>query len=174
MDDSRPKASLLAKIRTERARWEELLTEVGDARLTDPGVAGAWSVKDVLGHLAAFDRAWGARLRSAATGVPPTTQEMFGVDALPEGAESWTEDEENAAIHAHYAPLAPEVVVATWREASHRLEEAVAALSEDDLSTPGRFPWAGDRPLAAAMAGDTFDHAAEHAAGVRVWLDRPE
>lgn len=171
MTDGATKEHLMATLRSERARWEALLAEVGDARMTEPGVAGQWSFKDVLGHLAAYQQAWGARLRWAATGVPPTTREMFGVDALPEGAGEWTMDEQNAAIRSRYAPLPPAEVVAGWRASFDAVEQGVAALAEDDLSTPGRFPWAGDRPLAEAMAGDTYGHAAEHAAGVRVWLD---
>jgi hypothetical protein len=160
----------LADLRAERARWEALLAEVGAERLTTPGVAGDWSVKDVLGHLAAYQRYWGARLRGEATGVPPTARDLFDRDDPPPRAES--EEEQNAAIHALYAPLPPAVVLAKWRAASDLLSDGVAGLSEEDVATPGRFAWAGDAPLAEAMAGDTYRHAAEHAAGVRAWLDR--
>lgn len=172
MSDDAAKERLLATVRAERARWEALLAELGPERLTEPGVAGDWSVKDLLGHLAAYQRAWGARLRWAKTGVPPTPREMFDVDALPEGAGTWTEEEQNAAIHAQYAPLPPPVVLAKWREAFDLLTDGVATLPAADLTTPGRFPWAGDRPLAEAMAADTYLHARHHAADVRAWLDR--
>jgi len=172
MGDGGTKDALLATLRAERAGWEALIGDVGPERLAEPGVAGNWSVKDVLAHLAAFQRAWGARLRWAATGVPPTTREMFDVDALPEGAETWTEDQQNAAIHVQYASLAPPAVLAMWRETDDGLTDGVAALPEDDLTTPGRFPWADERSLAEAMAGDTYRHAREHAAGVRAWLGR--
>lgn len=172
MDDSGTKGALLATLRAEREGWDGLLAEVGDGRLMEPGVAGDWSVKDVLGHLTAYQQAWVARLRHAATGVPPTTLELFGVEALPEGAAEWSEEEQNAAIREHYAPLSSEEVLARWREAANGLEAGVAALAAEDLVTPGRFQWAGERPLAEAMAADTHDHAAEHAAGVRSWLDR--
>jgi uncharacterized damage-inducible protein DinB len=172
MADNSEKTRLLTILRAERARWEALLEEIGEARLTQPGVAGDWSVKDVLGHLAAYHRYWGAQLRGATTGVPPTMRDLFDVDALPEGAGCWTEEEQNAAIHAQHAPLPLPVVLAKWREASDLLTDAVAALTEEDVTTPGRFPWAGDRPLGEAMAGDTYAHAAVHAADVRAWLDR--
>jgi len=168
--DAGAKERLLATLRAERAGWEALLAEVGAARLTNPGVAGDWSVKDVLGHLAAYHRFWGARLRAEATGVPPTPRELFDTEQVPERFAS--EEEQNAAIHARYAPLSADEVVAKWRESSDLLEQGVAALPEEAIATPGRFPWAGDGPLAEAMAGDTFRHAAEHAAGVRAWLDR--
>ena len=168
MTDAGAKERLLATLREERARWEALLAEVGQARLTEPAVAGDWSVKDVLGHLAAYHRFWGARLRAEATGVPPTPRELFDTELVPERFAS--EEEQNAAIRARYAPLPADEVLAKWREASDLLEQGVAALPDDAFATPGRFPWAGDRPLAEAMAGDTYRHAAEHAVGVRAWL----
>jgi uncharacterized protein (TIGR03083 family) len=170
MSDVQTKDQLLATLRAERARWDALLAEVGEERLTVPGVAGDWSVKDLLGHLAAYQRYWGAQARGATTGVPPTPRDLFDTDAVPERYA--TEDEQNAAIHALYAPLPPAAVLAKWREASDLLTDSVAALTEEDVITPGRFAWAGDRPLAEAMAGDTYRHAAEHAADVRAWLDR--
>jgi len=163
------KDRLLATLDAERATWEALVEEVGLERLASPGVAGDWSVKDLLGHLAAYHRFWDAQLRAAATGVPPTPRDLFDTDETPRRYVSV--DEQNAAIHARSAPLPPAVVLATWREAVDLLRDGVAALPEADLTTPGRFPWAGDRPLAEAMAGDTYRHAAEHAAQVRSWLD---
>lgn len=172
MSDGETKDGLLATLRAERAGWEALLEEIGSDRFEAPGVAGDWSVKDVLAHLAAYQRAWSARLRWAATGVPPTPREMFDVEALPDDVGTWTTDRQNAAIHAQYAPLPPPVVLAIWRETFDRLTEGVAALPEEALTTLGRFPWAGHRPLAEAMAGDTYRHAREHAADVRAWLGR--
>ena len=170
MSDGQTKDRLLASLRAERERWEALLAEVGEARMTTPGVAGEWSVKDLLGHLAAYFRYWGAQLRGATTGVPPTPLDLFDTETTPERAATF--DEQNAAIQALYAPLPLAVVLAKWREAVDLLTEAVAALTEEDVATPGRFAWAGDRPLPEAMAEDTYEHAREHAAAVRAWLDR--
>jgi hypothetical protein len=164
------KAQLLAALSAERAAWEALIEEIEPARLATPGVAGDWSVKDLLGHLAAYHRFWGAQIRSAATGVPPTPRDLFDTEEMPPRYP--TAEEQNAAIHALYAPLPPAVVLAKWRGAVDLLAEGVAALAEADLTTPGCFLWAGDRPLAEVMAGDTYRHSAAHAAQVRAWLDR--
>ncbi len=169
---SMTKEQLVEVLRAERARWEALLEEVGVERMTQPGVCGDWSVKDVLGHLAAYLRFWGAQIRGATTGVLPTTRDLFDVETLPEGAGTWSPEEQNAAIHALYADLPPQIILAKWREAFDLLTESVAALPDEDVTKPGRFPWAGERPLAEAMAGDTYQHAAAHAAEVRGWLDQ--
>ena len=174
MSDGMCKEQVIEALGAERARWEALLEEVGAEGMTRPGACGDWSVKDVLGHLAAYLRFWGAQIRGATTGVPPTPRDLFDTDALPEGAGTWTPDEQNAAIHALYAPLPPETVLAKWREAFDLLTTGVETLTDEDVKEAGRFPWAGERPLAEAMAGDTYGHAAAHAMEVRAWLDRVE
>jgi uncharacterized protein (TIGR03083 family) len=171
VSDIGAKDELLATLRAERERWEGLLAEVGVERFTTPGVCGEWSVKDLLGHLTAFHRVWGAQLKGEMTDVPPTMRDLFDRDSLPEGAEKWTGDEQNAAIHAHYAPLAPALVLGKWREATDMLIGAVESMSDADVATPGRFGRTGDRALATAIEGDTFGHSRFHAAQVRAWLD---
>src|SRR5690348_13967182 len=50
------KATLLDTLRTERARWDELLAQVPPERLTPPALAGGWSVQDLIAHIAWFER----------------------------------------------------------------------------------------------------------------------
>ena len=45
------KAELLAWLREEHRQWQALLDEIGPERLELPGVAGRWSMKDIVGHL---------------------------------------------------------------------------------------------------------------------------
>src|SRR5437660_2729156 len=80
------KATFIETLHAERAEWEALLAEVGEARMLQPGVAGGWSVKDIIAHVM-----WGER-------------EMVGVmqaRALV-GSKLWDlpEDERNAIMVA--------------------------------------------------------------------------
>jgi len=50
---------LLEVMRTARSNWEALLAEVGEARLTEPGVEGDWSLKDIIAHITYFET-WAA------------------------------------------------------------------------------------------------------------------
>lgn len=172
-DTATAKAALLSNLQSERDRWEALIAEVGPERLTTPGVCGDQSVKDLLGHLTAYTRRWGAELRGVATGVQPTIRDLFDVDALPDDASTWDGDGQNAAIRAHYAPFSTETVLARWRAAHDLLRDSVSALSESQIATPGAIPTdgIGNRPLADGIADDTFAHHAHHAAEVRTWLD---
>lgn len=170
--DGMTKDQLLETLRGERARWESLIAEVGEERLAEPGVVGSWSMKDLLAHLTAYQRTWGARIRGELTGVPPTMRDLYDVEQFPEGAENWTLDEQNDAIRANYASLPAPEVLAMWRTSADLLTDGVSALPEADLTTAGRFAWAGEQPLAEAMAGDTYGHAAVHAEQVRAWFGR--
>ena len=53
------RADLLAQLRSENEGWEGLLAEIGEDRMDEPGVAGAWSIKDIVAHLAAWRRRTG-------------------------------------------------------------------------------------------------------------------
>src|SRR5947208_570263 len=50
------KASILHELRAARAEWDALMVEVGEGRMTKPGAAGDWSVKDVVAHLSSYSR----------------------------------------------------------------------------------------------------------------------
>ena len=50
MGTSLSKTQLLTELRTEQAAWEALLAEIGQAHMTQPEVAGGWSIKDIVAH----------------------------------------------------------------------------------------------------------------------------
>jgi hypothetical protein len=168
------KGELLAALRAERARWQTLLDDVGEDRLAIPGVVDDWSVRDLLGHLAAYLRYWGAQLRGVVTGVPPTPRDLFDTESVPAGLGTVSLDEQNAMIRARYRTLALPVVPAKWRRAFDLITDGVAALSEEDLTALGRFVWAGGASVADAMAVPIRQHLRTHAEDVRAWLDRIE
>ncbi|HEX6387217.1 MAG TPA: DinB family protein [Anaerolineae bacterium] len=50
------KEQLLKTLRAERQRWERLLAAVSEENMTQPGVAGHRSAKDVIAHVTAYKR----------------------------------------------------------------------------------------------------------------------
>ncbi len=56
MEQQISQASLLHELRAARAEWYGVLAEVGEGRMTQPGAAGDWSVKDVMAHLTSYSR----------------------------------------------------------------------------------------------------------------------
>ncbi len=59
------KTQLLTELRTEQAAWEALLDEIGEAHMTQPEVAGGWSIKDIVAHLTGWRRRTVNRFRAA-------------------------------------------------------------------------------------------------------------
>src|SRR5579884_1100926 len=49
-------ARLAGILKAERARWDALLAQVGADRMEEPGVEGAWSVKEIVAHLTWYER----------------------------------------------------------------------------------------------------------------------
>ncbi len=154
------KATFITTLRADRAMWDDLLAELlplGEAALTAPGVAGAWSVKDVISHVAWFER------------------EMIGVvrtRALV-GSDLWRlpQDQRNAAIFAQNRDRSlPDVLDEAARTCAEMLA-AIETLTDADLADPAHFtgmpadwlPW-------QVIAGNSFEHYRDHALTLRAWL----
>ena len=157
MNDQITKPQLLDMIHTARTHWEALLAEIPATWMTEPGVAGAWSVKDIIAHIS-----WGER-------------ENIGVaqaHALV-GSDLWhlSEDERNAAVFEQNRARDLQDVLLESRQVFQQYLDAVAALSDADLNDPSRFPGmpAGWRPWRILYDPTHYDH---HAQSIRAWLDQ--
>ena len=51
MTEPRSKAALLELIERERGRWDDMVAEIGENRMLQPGATGDWNFKDVVAHL---------------------------------------------------------------------------------------------------------------------------
>lgn len=157
MDTRMDKAVFLETLRTKRAEWEALLAEVGEARMTQPGVAGEWSIKDVIAHVA-----WGER-------------EMVGVLQVRAlvGSDLWnvSTDERNAAVFEQNRLRFLQDVLAEEQQTYRQLLEALQSLSDEDFNDSQRFkdmpadwiPW-------QIIAGNSFGHYDEHIPSIRSWI----
>ncbi len=57
------KTQLLAELNNENAYWQALLDDIGEANMTQPEVAGGWSIKDIVAHLTGWRRRTGRDAR---------------------------------------------------------------------------------------------------------------
>jgi hypothetical protein len=53
---SKTKEAIIERLHTERRRLEQKLAGLSPEEMTQPGVVGDWSVKDVLAHLADWEQ----------------------------------------------------------------------------------------------------------------------
>ena len=166
MDGTTTKAHLLDELKGEQDRWEALLRDIGEGHMTQPSVAGEWSVKDIVAHLTGWRRRTVARLQAALRNEP--------VPAPAWPPHLTTDDEINAWIYAANRDRPLEDVLRESRDIFQQLLKTLDAIPEADLLNPDltRFPWlAGEQlPLTGALFFAHFHE--EHEPDMRAWLER--
>ena len=161
MDEPITKAGLLHELRAARAEWDALMAEVGAARMTEPGAAGDWSVKDVMAHLSSYDR-WFVQASEA----------HFRGEMPPlDGTESMDFEQRNLFRHQQTRDHSLADVQAESQRVFDRLLEVVEAHSEEFLTQPQQFEGAPGPLLVWKMIeGDGYEHYRDHMRSIRAWL----
>lgn len=154
------KSRLLDLLRTRRAAWDAALAQVPAVRRTEPGVAGEWSVKDLINHLTYYERWYADRLHEQLQGEAyrPNELDMMG-------------EARNDVVFARdrHKPLAE--VQAASAQAFARLIAGVEAQSEAFLTEPQQFESApGPVRIWQMLRGDVYDHYPQHIAMIQNWL----
>ena len=162
MDERMTKERLLDLVQSRRAEWDALVALVPRERMTEPGVAGHWSVKDIIAHLTYYERWFADRLHEELVGqrYTPNELDMMG-DARNDIVYEQTRDQ----------PL--EMVLDESRAAFERLIAGITAHSEAFLTEPQQFEGPPQPMIIWQMlAGDVYDHYPQHIPSVRAWLAR--
>ncbi len=159
------KKQLRASMQSEQAAWLALLDEIGEENMTQPEVAGGWSIKDIVAHITGWRRRTVLRFRAA---LDPT------VDMTPDYPAELDEDDEvdeiNAWIYKANRDRPLTDVLNDSREVFQQLVEACDALSDEQLNDPQRFPWLEGERLTGAFIFGHFHE--EHELDMRAWLTR--
>ncbi|HEX6557300.1 MAG TPA: ClbS/DfsB family four-helix bundle protein [Ktedonobacteraceae bacterium] len=159
MGTSRGKTQLLTQLRTEQAGWEALLDEIGEAHMTQPEVAGGWSIKDIVAHLTGWRRTvrrFQALLHHEPDFSPPWPPELQ------------EDDEINAWIYEanRDRPLAE--VLSESREVFQQLLETLDAISRAELRDLRRILGLEEEPVSGSLFFAHFHE--EHEPDMRAWL----
>ena len=161
------KRELLETMQAERAQWQSLLDEVGTGRMTQAGVAGDWSVKDIVAHVTAYERWLVERLEGARRG-----------EKVEIAADQLDLEPRNALIQEeHKAEPLPQVL-AESQEVFQQLVALVEELGDEDLMDPDRLgahldpAWSENQPLWQGIAADSYEHYRQHVADIRTWLEQ--
>jgi hypothetical protein len=162
MNTSMSKAQLLNDLNAEQAGWEALLDEIGEEHMTQPGVAGDWSIADIVAHLTGWRTRTVGRLQAALRHEPAPPPKW--------PPDLQTDDEINAWIYAanHDRPL--DDVLHDSRAVFQQLAETLDAFPEAELLAPGHFPWMEGEPLTGAIFFAHFHE--EHEPDMRAWLEK--
>ena len=137
--------------------WRELeraIAHVPHDRVDTPGVVGSWSVKELIGHVATWDREALQALR------------RYLVDRDAKALVTWPDDIDgfNAREAARKRATDLAVLRRELAECHRQIVELVSGLAGEELEI---------REVKARIRIDTYEHYADHTAQVLRWLEAP-
>ena len=136
----------IERVEASWANLVEAIEGIPEERIDEPGVAGEWSVKDVLGHLAYWDG-------EAIEGV----ERSLNGDSESSGDDG---DDFEVTNQREQAVRSGRSVAKARQELFGTHDRLLAALRQHPTIDPNE------------IAGDTFEHYDEHAADIRAWRQR--
>ena len=131
---------------------ERAIALVPDDRVDRPGVIGSWSVKDLIGHVATWDREALQALRSY-------------LDDDATALVNWPDDIDgfNAREAARKTATDLTVLRRELAESHRQVVELISSLAEVEFEA---------REVETRIRVDTYDHYADHTAQILDWLGR--
>jgi hypothetical protein len=145
---------LLARI---DERWSELLASCAGltaADMTEPGVTGTWSVKDIVAHVTVWEEEALTHLPTILKGEKPLRYSIThgGIDAF------------NAQASERNRGRSLSEVLRRRDDAHSRLVAFVQRVPESECGSDSRFR--------RRLRLDTYGHYAVHAKAIRAWRER--
>jgi uncharacterized damage-inducible protein DinB len=153
------KQVLLHRLTQERATLFHAMAFMPDEELLRRPVIGEWSVKDVLGHVAAWDAEFMRAIQQFLRGEP------VAMLAIPD-CDAWNAHEARLRWDKTLAEVTEELV-ATRRQ----LLGMVAGLPDEVLQRPGPHPYE-NRAFLLWLLNGPADHDREHWAALMDYKER--
>ena len=156
-----PKADVIADVRAARARLLQAIDGLTDDQMHRVGAVGIWSVKDVLGHLVA----WEAELVTTLARLeqhnrhPPRIVEIEDID-------EW-----NAEQYHVNAARSLAAVLEDFHGVHKHLIQVLGELDNRTLDDNRRWPWMEGEPLSYLVGENAIWHEEEHADDILAWRD---
>ncbi len=155
-------SSLVAELDAARDAFSNALAGADAALLTAPGLVGEWSARELIAHLAHWDR-WATTCLEH-----PSTE---GLASLVTG--EWDVDAQNAEVAARAAGMSLDAVRDAEAVAFSAFRDRLESLDPDALDVEA--PWGGT--LETVVRENGPDHYRPHAEEVAAWFgaeDEPD
>jgi hypothetical protein len=164
------KKQFIHHLLAERDKFERLLNQLGFARMiTTAGVAGQWSVKDIIAHIMSYEQYTADRMAEILHGesyVPARTYqalesfcEKFGYPDF--GSSLLDDDGPNAWIVEKYKNISLDDIVSHEIQAFNAIIAGIETLTEKQLDQHGLFE---------SITRNTAQHYREHSRDIERWL----
>lgn len=162
------KSELLNWFQEENQRWELLLAAIGQKRMTQSGVNGEWTIRDIIAHLTGWQLKLTNQFIAAMNGesepLPPWSEELK------------SEDDINAWIYETNRKKDVGQVLEDARQVHEKMRVAISNLPDDirieTIDSKFHVVYINDQRFAV---GEFFHHFYDdHQSDVRTWLSRIE
>jgi len=160
------KTHILAALREQFTRWDELLLSLSEGGRVEPQSAEGWSIKDYLAHLNAWQQRSIARLQAVLLDREPDFPHWLA-ELDPELVENT--DAINAWIYETTRSKTWLEIYHQWREGYLMFMDCAEGITERDLLDGGKYPWMEGRPIALVLLA-SYDHHQEHYDQLQTWL----
>src|ERR1700736_292529 len=148
------KQQLLKQLEKAWSAIKESYAGLSDSQLTEPGVMGNWSVKDILAHVTTWEEEALKYLPLILTGGrPPRYIQSGGIDAF------------NAQMAEQKRDLALPEVLRQLEETHRRLLDYLHSVPEEHFTR--------ETPFRHRLRLDTYSHYPLHARAIQQWRERP-
>jgi hypothetical protein len=159
------KSELLNKLREKRAEWDAAVAQVASDRMTQAGAQGEWAAKDIVMHLAYYERWMADRMH----------EQLRGENYIPTELDMMHFDARNEIVFQRNRGRALEDVMAESRRAFQDILSAVEAHTEAFLFQPHQFEGApGPVIIADMLRSEVYDHYAQHIPYLNAWAAAPQ
>ena len=159
MDDAQSDTQFtIANLREQFQWWDTLVSGMSQTRLLAQQLPENWSIKDVVAHLAMWQKRSIARLEAGLQNSEPH---------YPDWPSEFDPEEEgqphalNAWLYEQRRDTPWPDVYREWHDGFAHLLRLAEATPPDILADKTRFAWLGGYALDDVLAG-TFDHHREH------------
>ncbi|MBA3470817.1 MAG: ClbS/DfsB family four-helix bundle protein [Herpetosiphonaceae bacterium] len=163
-------SELLDRIDSAWTNLNQMLADLSEPQRTTAHDQENWRVKDHLTHLAAWEQSLLALLEGR------DRHQAFGLGAVDLAGMDY--DQINARIQQHHAHLSHAESLALAQHSHTQLRAAIAALSDADLQRPYAHFQPNTQhenaqlPVINWIAGNTYEHYAEHQGWIGEWVNR--
>ena len=144
---------LLKRLDTAWQDFSESYAGLTEATLLEPGVTGAWSVRDIIAHVTTWEEEAVKHLPAILKGLRPPRYSVTygGIDAF------------NALMTTKKAGLSLSEVFRQQSETHRRVVEVIERAPEVELTRETRFR--------RRLRLDTYNHYPKHTQAIRRWRD---
>jgi hypothetical protein len=156
------KFHVLEEMQAGRAEFDALLAQLSDEQIRDAALDGGRSVKDVLAHIAVWERRCARWLEISMRGEVP---------GRPEPGITWDKmDDLNERDFLNTRNYTLQEAQEDYRQSYQQLFDVVKSMPEEDFGPSSRFSWWEGEPISTVIASNSWEHYREHEEQIRAWL----